>query len=162
MSTHKSPPSADYQEKERETKAIRKDIMTARGIILDGISRYKKKMLRARSKKEADDLSVFDVLKGYENKEQIRDDYGWEIITKAEMEKRMHLWDMREQHVTKSGQFSDRVTQLLERAVWCCGEEFLDALGEFDAMRRQLEADIERIERENRDNEYKRSRGLML
>ncbi len=162
MRDHKFSPSTDYQEKERETKAIRKDIMTAKSIILDGISRYKKKMLRARSKKEAEDLSVFDVLEGYEYKEQIRDDYGWNMITEAEMERRMHLWDMHEQYVKKSGQFSDRVTQLLERAVGCCGEEYLEALEEFDTMRCQHEADIKRIERENRENEYRRSKGLML
>ncbi len=152
----------DYQEKKREAKSIQKDILTARGIIGNGILRYKKKRLRARSKKEAEDLSVFDILDGYDYKEQIRDDYGWDLITETEMQKRMHLWDMREQYVKKSGQFSDRVTQILERAANCCGEEFLEVLEKFNAIKRRREADIARIERENRDNDYKRSKGLML
>jgi len=45
---------------------------------------------------------------------------------------------------------------MLERAAGGCGEEFLETLEEFDAMKRQLDDDIKRIERENRDNDYKR------
>ena len=50
--------SQEYTEKEREAAQIRKDILTARSYINDAILRYKKKMLRARSKKQAEDLSV--------------------------------------------------------------------------------------------------------
>jgi len=159
---NKFTPSADYQEKEHEAKAIRKDIATARDIISDGILRYKKKMLRARSKKQADDLSIFEALEGYTSREQIRNDYGWELISESEMHRRMHLWEMREQYVKESGRFSDRVTQMLGHAAACCGEEFIEELEEFDAMQRQREADIARIERDNRENDYKRSQGLML
>lgn len=156
MSGYKFTPSADYQEKEREAKAIRKDIMTARNVILDGITRYKKKMLRARSKREAEDLSVFDALKDYTSEREIQDAYGWEFISEAQYERLIEMWRAREKYIDEQGKFSDRVTQMLDRAVGSCGEELLETLEEFDAMKRQLEADIKRIERENRDNDYKR------
>jgi len=156
MSGYKFTPSDDYQEKEREANAIRKDIIAARSIIWDGISRYKKKMLHARSKKAAEDLSVFDALQDYSSERDIQDAYGWDFITEAQYDRLLDLWRAREKHIDTQGKFSDRVTQMLERAAGGCGEEFLETLEEFNAMQRQLNDDIKRIERENRDNDYKR------
>lgn len=156
MSEYHFSPSKDYQEKEQEAKAICKDISTAQNIIYDGIARYKKKQLKARSKKAAEDTSIFDVLNDYPCKESIRDDYGWELITAAEMNRRMHLWDMRELYVDKSGRYNDRVTEMLSRAAAHCAEEFIEILNEFESMQRQLHDDLKRIEQENRENSYKR------
>lgn len=68
----------------------------------------------------------------------------------------MHLWDMRELYVDKSGRYNDRVTEMLSRAAANCAEEFIETLNEFDAMQQQLHDDLKRIEQENRENSYKR------
>lgn len=68
MSNSKFAPSLEYRLKEREAKDIRKNIAAAQAIIREGLAKYKKKMLHARSKKQAEDLSVFDCLKDYSNK----------------------------------------------------------------------------------------------
>lgn len=148
--------SQEYKDKEAEAKAIRKDILTARKLIEDAIARYKKQMLRARSKKQAEDLSVFDELKDYDNREQIRDAYGWDIITEAQMDRLMAMWDAREKYINEQGQFSDRVTDMLQRAIFNCGSAYLDTLEEFDAMEQRRNDDIKRIEQENAEFEYKR------
>ena len=156
MSEDKFEPSLEYKQMEYATKKLRKDIVTARGIIRDGITRYKKKQLRARSKKEVEDMSVFAVLDDYNTREQIQDDYGWEFITEAEMDRRMHLWDMREQHVKESGRYSDPVTEMLERAMNGIGEEHFDTIREFDTLEKRRNEDIKRIEQANAENDYKR------
>ena len=148
-------PSTDYIEKEQEYKAIKKDISTACEIIYDGLLRYKKKMLRARSKKQAEDLSVFAELDNYASPREIQDAYGWEIITETEMDRLNEMWNAREQFINDNGKFENRVTQILERAMGNCGDEFADTLGEFEETERSVKKDIERIEREIRDSYYR-------
>jgi len=96
-------PSGEYLDKKREADAIRKDIAAAREIISEGILRYKKKKLRARSKKQAAGMNVFDVLKEYADK--------------TEMHRLMDLWDAREQYINEFGKFQDRVTDMLQQAI---------------------------------------------
>lgn len=148
--------SQEYQEKEQEAAEIRKDISTARSIIFDGISRYKKKMLRARSKKQAEDLSVFDELNDFNTREDIRDSYGWGIITETQMDRLMEMWDAREKFINESGKFENRVTEMLERAVRICAEPYLDILEAFDAMKQKREEEIKAIEKRNAEIDYQR------
>lgn len=146
--------SREYSDREREAAQIRKDILTARGIITDGINRYIKKMLRARSKKQAEDMSVFDELKDYNNIEDIRNAYGWDIITEAQMDRLMEMWEAREKYIDESGKFSDRVTGMLFRLRNLCGGEFSETLEEFDAMKARRDADIKAIEKRNAEIDY--------
>lgn len=148
--------SQEYTDKEREAAQIRKDIITARSYINDAILRYKKKMLRARSKKQAEDLSVFDELKDYRNQEDIRNAYGWDIITEAQMDRLMQMWEARENLIDEQGRFSDRVTEMLTHALNCCGELFLSKLEEFDEMERKRKEEILEIEKRNAEIDYQR------
>jgi hypothetical protein len=112
-------------------------------------------MLRARSKKQTDDLSVFAPLDDYASKQEIQDAYGWDAISDSEMCRLNDLWDAREQYVNAQGRFADRVTDMLEHAMDNLGD-YADALDEFDDMERRLNADLARIERENQANSYNR------
>ena len=141
-------------DKEREAAKIRKDILTARGIITDGINRYIKKMLRARNKKQAEDLSVFDELKDYNGIEDIQNAYGWDIITRAQMDRLMEMWEVREKYIDESGKFTDRVTGMLYRIRNLCGDEFAETLDEFDAMKARRDAEIKAIEKRNAEIDY--------
>jgi len=135
-------PSGEYLDKKREADAIRKDIAAAREIISEGILRYKKKKLRARSKKQAAGMNVFDVLKEYADK--------------TEMHRLMDLWDAREQYINEFGKFQDRVTDMLQQAIQRIGDDFQDTLEEFDSIERRHQIDLERIERENQKNVHQR------
>jgi len=148
--------SQEWLDREREMKSIRKDVATARGIIADGLLRYKKKMLHARSKKQVEDMSMFAELDGYISKRDIQDAYGWEYISENKMQRLNDLWDAREQVIENNGKFADRVTQILERVMGNCGDMFSDVLDEHDALVRRDNEDRARIERENRDNSHKR------
>ena len=146
--------SQEYLDKEREAAKIRKDILTARSIITDGINRYIKKMLRARNKKQAEDLSVFDELKDYNGIEDIQNAYGWDIITRAQMDRLMEMWEAREKYIDESGKFTDRVTGMLYRIRNLCGDEFAETLDEFDAMKARRDAEIKAIEKRNAEIDY--------
>ena len=148
--------SQDYQEKEREAAAIRKDILTARKYINDAITRYITVKIRARSKKQAEDLSAFRELDDYNSKRDIHDAYGWEFITEAQMDRLMEMWDAREKYIDDQGKFSDRVTQMLEWARDCCGEMFREVLEQFDEMQQNREETIREIEKRNAEIDYER------
>lgn len=148
--------SQEWRGREREVKSIRKDIETARKIIADGFARYKKKMLHARSLKQAEDLSMFAELEDYRNKQEIHDAFGWGYITDADLHRLWDIWDAREMVIANSGKFENRVTEMLERAMYTCGDMFMETLEEFDELQRQIEENRVRIERENSINSYNR------
>ena len=149
---------AEFRQKQREIQAIRKDIATARCIIADGRTRYIKKRLRLRSKNAAEENPFAD-LANYNSREDIRNAYGWEIITEHEMDRLMALWEAREISLSTTGKYEDRVTQMLERALNAIGDEYIDQLSDFQELERRMDADAERIARENQQREWDRKYG---
>ena len=148
----------DFRERQREIRAIQKDISTARGVIADGIARYKKARLRVRSKKVATENPFAD-LEGYNSKKDIQEAYGWEIITEAEMDRLNALWDAREASLSAAGKYGDRVTQMSEQALNCIGEDYIEQILDFQELERQMETDAERIAQENRQRNWERAHG---
>lgn len=148
----------NFREQKREISAIQKDIGTARGVIADGIARYKKVRLRVRGKKAAEENPFADLV-NYNSREDIRNAYGWEIITEHEMDRLMALWDAREKSLASDKKYEDRVTQMLERALNAIGDEYMDQLLDFQEMERQMEAEAEHIARENRQRDWERKHG---
>ena len=150
--------SNETRAKDREVAAIRKDIATARGYIQDALDRYKKAKLKAKSKKKAAE-DPFAELEGYNSRKQIQDDYGWEFITEARMDRLLDLWDLREQGATqKDGVYRDRVTEMLERALRGVGDEFQEQLFDYDMERRAREREAETVARENNERTWQRQR----
>lgn len=139
----------------REIADIRKDIATARAYVSDALDRYKKAKLRLKSKKQAQEDPFAD-LAPYTRREQIRDDYGWEIITEKEMDRLMALWDLREKGQSQDGVYRDRVTDMLERAMNSIGDEYQEHLFDYDQKRRQMEKEAETIARENNERTWQR------
>ena len=152
----KKTKSKEYREKEREAAEIRRDIATARSIIADGIGRYKKRLLRARSKKQAEDLSVFEELKDYNTRDDIHDAYGRGFITELQTDRLMEMWDAREKFINSKGEVENRVIGMLERAMRVCMEPYLPMLEEFDEMKQRRENDIREIEMINAEIDYER------
>ena len=72
--------STKEQKDERyRIEQIIKDRDTARKYIKDALARYRKDKTRSRSKAKAED--PFADLEQYSSREDIRDAYGWELIT---------------------------------------------------------------------------------
>ena len=122
---------SDHKKNMKEADDIRKDCSTARGIINDALARYVKKKIGARNKRQAEDMALmFKDLEDYESEKDIQDAYGWEFISEKEKDRLIDLWKKREQYVSASGKFEDRVTAMVKRAMDAIGEEYIDFLTE--------------------------------
>lgn len=125
---------------------IKKDRDTARKYIKDALARYRKDKTRSRSKAKAE--NPFYDLDQYSSREDIRDSYGWELITEKEMDRLIELWDLREKSRSKST-LEDRVTEMLEQAFRACGSEYDEEIMDYEKKRADQWHEAERIAREN-------------
>ena len=147
----------DYREMQKEATRIRSDIGTAHTLILDTLSRYKKKKLGARSKKLAEDMTLlFSDLEIYENKVDIQNAYGYASITEKEYYRLLDLWEKREQFVDKSGKFADRVTEMLTALLPQIGAEYLDFLEEAQGLKNENDRNIREVGVANQKAAYER------
>jgi hypothetical protein len=95
------------------------EVFAAQDVIKDGLAKYRKKKLNARSKESAEDSS-FAELDEYDSPQAIQDAYGWEQITDNERDRLLKLLDAREQYAISGKKYEDGVTLLLERAIGAC------------------------------------------
>ena len=146
---------SDLEENKKKCNEIKKDISTARGIIGDALTRYIKKKLNARSKKQAEDMALmFKDLEEYGSEREIQDAYGWDIITEKEADRLIDLWRKREKYVNENGKYQDRVTDMVQRAIYGIGDNFIDFLTETEEAERIANERKKEIERENIRYEY--------
>lgn len=153
--------TAETRAEAQEISRLRKDINTAAAAIADALARYRKKKLGAKSKKQATE-NPFEDLKEYRSLRDIQDAYGWDIITEKEYDRLTALWELREESGKQSTVYTDRVTEMLERAMRGIGNEYMDELMDYDMKVRQREQEAERISRENNERTWKREWGEMI
>ena len=137
--------STKERQERYEMEALKKDVETARRYIRDALKRYRKDKLPRRSKSKAD---PFADLAPYKTREQIRDDFGWDIITEAEMDRLMDLWDLREQSSSQT-ELKDRVTELLERAIYGVSGPYNEKIDAWDRKERDRRQSAREIAAEN-------------
>lgn len=125
---------------------IKKDRDTARKYLKDALARYRKDKTRSRSKAKAE--NPFSDLEQYSSREDIRDAFGWELISEKEMDRLMKLWDLREESKNKTT-LEDRVTEMLELAFRACGSEYDEEIQDYEKRRADQWHEAERIAREN-------------
>ncbi len=113
-----SLPWSEYDEIQKEAKRIHKVHITTADIINDALTRYKKKKVNARNKKEAEDMKLrFKDIEPYESERDLQDAYGYGCISKKEYDRLLQLFQCRAEVLDANGNFSDDVTALLERAL---------------------------------------------
>ena len=128
----------DYKTQQREAAAIRADMTAAYKIMQDAKTRYIKTKLKARSKKQAADAAqMFAELDDYGSLEGIQDCYGYGDITLTEYDRLCTLWDEREQFNKASGQYKDRVIEMIDKAMSLIGDDYQEILGDADATARE-------------------------
>lgn len=139
--------ATDEQKDERyRIEEIRKDQVTARKYLKDALARYRKDKTKSRSKAKGED--PFVELADYSSREDIRDAFGWGMISEHEMDRLMYLWDLREKSNSKTV-YEDRVTEMLEQAYRGCGSQYDEELLDYDARRSKMLREAEKIAREN-------------
>ena len=85
-----------------ELEALEANLRKASELIAGAVIRYRKEKLKKKSLKAAAEEDEFAELNDYTSRENIRDSYGYDMITEAEMDRLFYLWDLREEQKTKA------------------------------------------------------------
>lgn len=134
-------PWSDYDAIIAEAKLAQETYLTARSIMYDAQTRYKKRKLNARNKRQAEDMKLrFADLEGYDKEQDIQDAYGWNFITEKEMDRLLALWQLREKYVDERGKYSDPVIDLLDNAMGLLFKPYANQIEVATRMRSIIEA----------------------
>lgn len=149
----------DLPAQKKELELLKKDLEKAVAIIEDGISRYKKSKLRAKSKKQAEDFkSMFAELEPYASLQEIQEAYGWAIISEKEYNRLASLWKLRDKYANKKNEFEDRVTKILNYAIDHLVDPYVEDIFDIETAVRKDEnerkAICDRLRRERQEFEY--------
>ena len=150
-------------EEDAEIKKIKKAVSVARNAIHDAKQRYVKQRLKLKKKSDADG-DPFAELAEYNTREDIRDCWGWGMITEAQMDHLMELWDAREESRRKSANaaYCDYVTNILDAAWYEAGQVYAERIEAHDKWEEQRRKEAEKIARENNERTRKRELGLII
>lgn len=129
-----------------ELDALNADLRKVSELITAAVIRYRKEKLKKKSLKKAEDESAFSELDDYSSRENIRDCYGYEMITEAEMDRLFYLWDMREEQRTKkkSEVYEDQVTKMLQQGLNAIEDKYRDRKEELEEIRYNAEVEARR------------------
>lgn len=119
-----------------ELDQLRADLKKARELIESAVIRYRKEKLKKKSLKDAKEEDAFAELEDYTSRENIRDCYGYDMITEAEMERLFYLWDLREaqREKKKHAVYQDSVTKMLDIAANAIEDKYKDRLEELEEI----------------------------
>lgn len=148
--------TAEAKAERREIEALRRDICKAQLLIEDAVARYRKEKLRTRSRATANSEDPFAELAQYASVEDIRNAYGYEMISATEMDRLVTLWELREQSARKTGLYSDRVTEMLERGSRAIWDAYGDAVMRYDEQTARMQKEARRIAEENLQRDLRR------
>ena len=149
----------ELPEKAKQAERLKKDVNTAALIIKDGLAKYKKNKLKARSKKQAEDSrAMFAELDEFASMEEIHDFYGYGGISEKEYYRLCDLWELREKYSNSKMEFEDGVTKLLDGAVNFIETLFFDEISEVeDALwreKKEREEIAKQLRRERQEYDF--------
>lgn len=119
-----------------ELNQLRADLRKASELITNAVIRYRKEKLKKKSMKKAEEDDAFAELEDYTSRENIRDCYGYEMITEKEMDRLFYLWDLREEQRQKKGRevYQDNVTEMLDIAANAIEDKYRDRKEELEEI----------------------------
>lgn len=129
-----------------ELEQLRKDLRKASELIAGAVIRYRKEKLKKKSMKAAEKEAEFAELEDYTSRENIRDCYGYEMITEAEMDRLFYLWDLREEqrNKKKGTAYEDAVTKMLHQAANAVEDIYRDRKEELEEIEYKALAEARR------------------
>ena len=129
-----------------ELEELEANLKKASELITGAVIRYRKEKLKKKSLKAAEQEDEFAELADFPTRESIRDLYGWDMITEAEMDRLMYLWDLREEQKRKKkdGAYEDEVTKMLHTAANAMEDRYRDRKEELEEVRWKAEQEAQR------------------
>lgn len=119
-----------------ELDQLRADLRKAMELITNAVIRYRKEKLKKKSLKKAEEDDAFAELQDYSSREDIRNCYGYDMITEKEMDRLFYLWDLREEQKQKKSQevYQDNVTKMLDTAANAIEDKYRDRKEELEEI----------------------------
>lgn len=119
-----------------ELEQLRADLRKAGELIAGAVIRYRKEKLKKKSLKAAAEEDEFAELEDYTTREDIRNCYGYDMITEAEMDRLFYLWDLREEQrkKKKDAAYEDGVTKMLHQAANAMEDKYRERLEELEEI----------------------------
>lgn len=119
-----------------ELEQLRADMKKAEELITGAVIRYRKEKLKKKSMKAAEEDEAFAELADYTSRENIRDCYGYDMISEAEMERLFYLWDLREEQKERKKRtaYEDAVTKMLHQAANAVEDIYRDRKEELEEI----------------------------
>lgn len=119
-----------------ELEQLRADLRKAGELIAGAVIRYRKEKLKKKSLKAAAEEDEFAELEDYTSREDIRNCYGYDMITEAEMDRLFYLWDLREEQrkKKKDAAYEDGVTKMLHQAANAMEDKYRERLEELEEI----------------------------
>lgn len=129
-----------------ELDELNANMRKANELITGAVIRYRKEKLKKKSAKAAEEENAFYELDDYPTRESIRDSYGYDMITEAEMDRLFYLWDLREEQAQKKKTtvYEDAVTKMLQQASNAMEEKYRDRKEELEEIRWKAEEEARR------------------
>lgn len=129
-----------------ELEQLRADLRKAGEMITGAVIRYRKEKLKKKSMKAAAEENEFAELEDYPTREEIRNCYGYDMITEKEMDRLFYLWDLREEQRRKKKDtaYEDGVTKLLHQAANAMEDKCRDRLEELEEIESKAMAEARR------------------
>ena len=129
-----------------ELEELEADLKKASELITSAVIRYKKEKLKKKNLKQAEEEDLFAELNDYTSRENIRDCYGYDMITENEMERLFYLWDLREEQrqKKKSERYEDQVTKMMDTAANAIEDKYRDRKEELEEIRYKAEEEARR------------------
>ena len=128
----------------------------SRELVSHGVIRHEERdanrLLRRKAAMEKDaaiNSPRFDKLAMYDRFDDIREAYGWDLITESEADRLEDLWNEREalKEKTVDGFYQDLVTECLTQGKQFISGLYEDDISEFDTIRIQWEKEREEDEK---------------
>lgn len=138
----------------RELESLREDIRTAQKAISDTKARYMKAKLKKKTLSAVKEEDPFQALEDWPTRESIRDAYGYDMITEAEMDRLLDLWDLREQQRERNKgkpEYEDNVTIALDWARDRLHAAFKGQLEELEETEALVQNDVREIRRKHNE-----------
>ena len=129
-----------------ELEQLRADLRKAGELIAGAVIRYRKEKLKKKSLKAAEEEAEFAELEDYTSREDIRNCYGYDMITEAEMDRLFYLWDLREEQrrKKKTAAYEDAVTAMLHTAANAVEDKHRDRKEELEEIEYKALAEAKR------------------
>ena len=130
----------DPKERLSELEEVYKNVTKAADLIDKAKIQYIKRQIAARNKKQvAEQEEFYADVKDFQRIDDIRDLYGWGIISDDEMHHLIDKWEAYQTAKKQNNQYKDAVTEMMDMAASHLYEKYSEELDEYKTLKKEID-----------------------